>query len=341
MRWLVLILLAACAAETPVPALAPETKKVELGHSAPQPTPTPTTTASEPLPPEGLQRWLTGSAKDATPSLPAGALLFMGGGPDVDAAFSWASARAPNGDVVVLRASGADGYNDYLYTDIGGFDSVETLMVTTKALADDPYVAWRVEQAEIVFMAGGAQDVYLREWTGTKLAAAVTRTFDRGALVGGTSAGAMTSGDPVFAACNGSVTSAEALADPLHPAIELAPGPFGLIGRTIVDTHFSERDRLGRLVAFLARAYTSPVWGVGVDEETALVLEVDGSARLFGVGAAHVLYADHAPAPLVTQKPVTYRHLKYRALAAPAAVSQLFDAAALSGEVDCIDGKLQ
>ncbi len=61
----------------------------------------------------------------------------MGGGAEVDAAFTRAAQRAPQGDVLVLRASGADGYQDYLFTEIGGFDSVETLLVDRRALAED------------------------------------------------------------------------------------------------------------------------------------------------------------------------------------------------------------
>jgi hypothetical protein len=68
-----------------------------------------------PLPPAGLVHYVTGSDAnaDVTPTGPG--LILMGGGTDVDAAFQWWKPRISGGDVVVLRASGADGYNDYLY----------------------------------------------------------------------------------------------------------------------------------------------------------------------------------------------------------------------------------
>jgi cyanophycinase len=303
--------------------------------------PSAATGAPDPTPPADLTIYLTGDPADRTPALGKGALLLMGGGTDVDAAFAFASARTPNGDVVILRASGADGYNPYLYSMIGGFDSVETLMVTTPALADDPYVAWRIGGAELVFVAGGAQDVYLHTWAGTKLAQAVTAAYQRGAIVGGTSAGAMLLGDPVYAAYNGSITSADALKNPFDAALDMDAGPFALMQRTIVDTHFSQRDRLGRLVVFMARSFSTPLWGLGLDEQTALVLEQDGSAQLFGSGTARVLYADHAPAPLVANTPVTYRHLPSRVYSAPASIPTLYDPSTLTAEVDCVDGSLQ
>ncbi|MCC6810720.1 MAG: cyanophycinase [Deltaproteobacteria bacterium] len=325
------------------PALQPvaEPERDPTPNPAPDPTPDPDPTPS-PTPPSSLVRYLTGSAADAKPTLGAGAVFLMGGGTDVDAAFAAIAARIPNADVVILRASGADGYNDYLYSDIGGFDSVETLLVTTRALANDAYVVSRVAEAELVFMAGGDQSVYLAQWAATKLAVAITAAHARGAIIGGTSAGAMVTGDPVFSAAKGSITSDEALADPFDAAMHLLPGPFSLSSRLIVETHFYERDRLGRLVAFLARAYVSvPVWGVGIDEKTALIVEADGRARTYGSGKVDLLYADHAPTQMSAGKPLTYRHVKRRTLAAGVDLAKLFDPSALDHEVDCVAGEIQ
>ena len=71
--------------------------------------------------------YLTGNAADVATATEFGVGL-MGGGTDVDAVFTWMSDRAGGGDFVVIRASGADGYNQYVY-DLGDFDSVETLVL--------------------------------------------------------------------------------------------------------------------------------------------------------------------------------------------------------------------
>jgi hypothetical protein len=70
----------------------------------------------------------TGDRKDAQPAQVRPGLLLAGGGGDVDEAFRWFATRADGGDVVVLRASGSDGYNDYLHREIGGFNSVESIV---------------------------------------------------------------------------------------------------------------------------------------------------------------------------------------------------------------------
>ena len=209
----------------------------------------------EPAPPAALQRWLVGDHADAMVAPLGPAFILMGGGPDVDEAFHWWKPYHAGGDVVVLRASGADGYNDYLHREIGDVDSVETLLVDTRELADSEYVAWRVERAEAIFIAGGDQSKYLSQWRDTALQGALERALQRGAAIGGTSAGCAILGGFIYAANEGTIYSDEALADPYDMRLTLER-EFLTTTRlvdVITDTHFYERDRLGRLIAFVAR----------------------------------------------------------------------------------------
>jgi cyanophycinase len=276
-------------------------------------------------PPAGLTWWSVGSSADFVPAVPAvGGAILMGGGADVDEAYRWAAQRV-GGDVVVLRASGADGYQDYLYREIGGFDSVETLRVDTRALAEDAWVADRVRHAELVYMAGGDQGRYVDAWTGTRLAAAVEEARRSGAILGGTSAGQMILGGVVFAARQGSITSAEALRDPFDPALDLVPSVFALPSAQgfVLDTHFGARDRFGRLLVFLARARAAQpaiTYGLGVDEATAVLVEPDGSGRVVGSGAAYVVRLTRE-ATLVAGRPVDGLAAEYRAVLAGEALS--------------------
>ena len=108
----------------------------------------------------------------------------------------------------------------------------------------------------------------------------------RGAAVGGTSAGAVSLGEAAFDARFGSVTSAEALADPLHQDVSLTYPSFSVpeLSGVYVDSHFSDRDREGRLLVFLARFLTekgrSDVVGIGLDERVAVVIQ-NGTIRVF------------------------------------------------------------
>lgn len=257
-------------------------------------------TEEPPLPPPGLARWLTGDPADRVTMATSGILL-MGGGTDVDAAFAWQRDRIGGGDVVILRASGSDGYNAYLFDEIGGIDSVETLRVDTRALALDPYVAWTIDHAEAVFLAGGDQAVYVAAWGGTPVADALAAAWSRGAVIGGTSAGCAFLAGYVYTASAGSVTSAEALADPYDPYVTLARDVVALppLATVITDTHFRARDRMGRMLVFAARAIadgfaTDPL-ALGIDEATALVVDEAGLGTVLGTGAVYALAPDRAP----------------------------------------------
>ena len=254
-----------------------------------------------PEPPQNLVRYLTGNATDASVSPAGPGLLLMGGGADVDASFLWASSLANGGDVVVLRASGSDGYNDYLYREIGGFDSVETLMVTSRQLADSEYVAWAVAHAELVFLAGGDQWNYVDSWKASALTDSIETAWQRGAVIGGTSAGLAVLGETIFGAKNGGVTSQEVLGDPFHSRVQLDRDFLSLppLAGVLTDSHFASRDRMGRLIGFLARVVqdgwaTDPV-GLGIDAATAVLVEPDGSAQVVGSGNVYVVRVPGAP----------------------------------------------
>ena len=209
-----------------------------------------------------VTRYLTGNPADVSPPLFGPAHDLGGGGSDVDAAIQWlidevrgCTDCAATLDVVVLRASGSNGYNDYIYG-MRGVDSVETLVITSPSDSNRANVRGAVQQAEIVFFAGGDQCDYVRNFKGTAVETAVESLYARGGGVGGTSAGLAIQGEYIYDACTGSVTSGQALANPYHPQHQLQLRLLRLeptSSDTITDTHFVARDRMGRTLAFLAR----------------------------------------------------------------------------------------
>lgn len=237
-----------------------------------------------------------GSVKPASTTPLGPGLVLMGGGRDVDAAFVWmhdtiaGSATRRYGDVVVLRASGSNAYDSYIYG-LARFTSVRTLLVPNCAPAETIRAAAKIiENADALFFAGGNQANYVI-WKGTPIGDAVRALYARGGVVGGTSAGEAILGQYVFdAVAEGEedTTTQNALADPYERLLSFTVDflAFPPLRNVILDQHFVTRSRFGRLAVFMARQIadgTAPeplVHGVGVDEGSALTIDKSGIGTL-------------------------------------------------------------
>lgn len=273
--------------------------------------------------------YLSGNAADATPAAPATPMwVLMGGGTDVDSAFQAMIAKAGGSatqkvDVVILRTSGADGYNPYLMA-MQGVDSVESLVIKNRAGASDPALLDIVARADVLFIAGGDQSTYVALWKGTPLDSLLSQLRTRHVPFGGTSAGLAVLGDVDYTGANGTVTSSDALANPYDRRVTLDVGFItGLqgLGGVITDAHLVTRDRMGRLVTFLARMikdYGQPVGtarGIGVDEATALVIDGD-AASVHGSSAVYFLRPSVAANLVTAKKPLQMQNVRVERLRA-------------------------
>lgn len=250
-------------------------------------------------PSPALLTYLTGDAADVTTQATAG-LLLMGGSTDVDAAINWFLQRATGGDVVVIRSSGADGYNQYMYNMVN-VNSVETIVIDSRTKAGLSTVAQKIRNAEALFIAGGDQWNYVNYWKNTPTEDAINYLINtKKVTVGGTSAGTAVLGNIYFSAQNGTVTSAQALSNPYNRYMALGQNDFiasAFLQNTITDSHFAQRDRQGRLVTFLARMmkdwnYTA-VKGIGIDEQTAVCIDETGMGKVYGINQAYFLQNDN------------------------------------------------
>jgi len=219
-------------------------------------------------------------------------------------------------DVVVIRASGEDGYNP-VFMALKGVDSIVSLVITDRESAQRGDVVDTVAHAEFIWFAGGDQCNYIRWVKGTKTDAAVKSVYKRGGAIGGNSAGLAIQGDIAYDSCpDQSAQSKTVLADPFHVDVHLSRDflKWRYLERTITDTHFAQRDRFGRLLVFLARAlrdYSVPdISGLGVDEETSVVVDPKGQGHVYGAGSAYLILADHQADVLEPGKPLTYRGYK-------------------------------
>jgi cyanophycinase-like exopeptidase len=188
----------------------------------------------------------------------------------------------------VLRASGADDYNDYIF-ELCQCDSVETIVFEQGAATSDPFVIATIRNAEALFIAGGDQSNYIRYWKGTPVEDAINFVAAKPAPVGGTSAGMAVMGEFAYSAeGRESLTSRVALADPYAPDLTLARDFIRLSGleHVITDQHLQERDRIGRTVALLARlqqdGWSEAPRAIAADRETAVHIDPEtGIAEVF------------------------------------------------------------
>lgn len=242
-------------------------------------------------PSAGYKVYFSGSSIDAVTD-PIGGVLLAGGG--VDVGMSWLLAQGGRraaggfGDVVVLRTTGTNDYNKPLMA--LGANSVTSIVISSRAGAEHSVVKSAIERAEVVFIAGGDQSTYMAVWAGTALQVAVNARVAAGYPIGGISAGLAVLGQYVYSARGASALSSVVLLDPYDVNITLEPALFTVpqLAGVITDSHFVARDRMGRLLTFLARLQadgmaSTPI-GIGVDEGSGVAIDANGNATVLGTG---------------------------------------------------------
>lgn len=159
-----------------------------------------------------------------------------------------------------------------------GARQVSAPMIRDREDADDPAIAAQISAARALYLTGGDQSKYLRVLSGTRSGDALRSAFLAGAnVIGGTSAGAVVMGDVMIATSYDWVMQ--------RRGVPLVRHGFGLLGRgVVVDSHFSQRRRIPRLVRVVERL--PGVLGIGLDEDTALIVGPNGTGEVMGYGRA-------------------------------------------------------
>jgi cyanophycinase len=144
-----------------------------------------------------------------------------------------------------------------------GADNVEIPIVDNRNVAQDRRVARMLQNADGIFLGGGDQVHLVATIGGSRTGRALREAYARGAVIGGTSAGAAALTETILAGGE---------PDEYGQMIDLHLGPgFGMMGfRAVIDTHFAQRRRLQRL--FMVVAQNPELMGLGIDEDTAMVV---------------------------------------------------------------------
>ncbi|MGH9734432.1 MAG: cyanophycinase, partial [Candidatus Acidiferrales bacterium] len=273
-------------------------------------------------PHDGLQVFTLPAARRTTVGQPKFVAVLSGGAGDVDEGMRELCSHANGGEVVVLRASGTDAYNPYFHQ-LCPNSPVTTLLITSAEGAAEPAAVTHVRQANAIFIAGGDQSNYVKFWPGPLLRE-INADVARGVPIGGISAGLAVLGQFVYSARHDTITSPEALANPFDVKLTLDRNfiRIPILRGIVTDSHFSERKRMGRTVAFLARimhdGWAKPARAIGVDQATAVLVDADGKAIVVGKGSAYFLELAHQPERCVAGQALTVTGIKgYKIQGAP------------------------
>jgi cyanophycinase len=227
-------------------------------------------------------------------------LALMGGGGAVDAAYRFIADHAGGGHIVILGAQDDDSvdptlrkYSDWFMTKWGKPVSAETIIFRDRKASFDARVLATLRGADGIFLMGGDQGLYVKYWKGTPIQAILNAHVAAGRPIGGSSAGLAILGHYSYDSLDGgSLESKTALADPFDPSVTLESDflHYPWLDHVVTDTHFSSRARLGRLIVFAARfgAVAADAFGIGVDEQTALLIDADGEGRVAEGSQGHV-----------------------------------------------------
>jgi cyanophycinase len=232
--------------------------------------------------------WATGES-----SRPRRTLLVIGGAEDrigrsvVLKRFIKLAGGRRSAIVVIPTASSfaaevSEAYRD-VFTRLRGGD-VSVVHPTTRRHADDPEMVRRLDEATGVFLTGGSQVKLAQNVVGTPVGDAILRAYDRGAVVAGTSAGASIMSRFMISLGEEGLT-------PRQRVSQLSAG-LGLLDHVIIDQHFDQRGRYGRLMSMVA---VSPnLLGMGIDENTAAEIRDGRVMSVIGAGAIFVVNARNA-----------------------------------------------
>jgi cyanophycinase len=223
-------------------------------------------------------------------SAPQGNLVLVGGGDKpADAMQRFVElAGGPQALIVAIPTASEEpdtgAYYVKLFKEQYGCANVVALDIKTKADAMRPDFAETAAKAGGIFFGGGDQSRITRALLDTPVGAAIAGAFERGAVVGGTSAGTacqsalMITGEGDFKVIRAS-------------AVELTRG-LGFFKGVIVDQHFIVRQRSNRLISVILEH--PDLLGVGIDEDTAVWVRPDDTFQVMGSSCVMVLDASHA-----------------------------------------------
>jgi cyanophycinase len=242
----------------------------------------------------------------------------MGGGNDRDSwaadPFKWFVQQADSGKIINIDVDPVAASYATTFISFGADSTSTSLRIPSRSAADDSTTYKELITAKGIFIEGGDQWDYVREWKGTLVEDALYYIFSSGGVIGGTSAGCAVLGAVDFDAKYGGLGPEDAAYDPYYNRIHLEDDFLNMIPDVLTDSHFHDRGRIGRLIPMLARRIQdhgeTGLMGVGVTIKTALCIDPNGIASCYGDGAVSILFKTEESVIICQSgQPVTFSHV--------------------------------
>lgn len=169
-----------------------------------------------------------------------------------------------------------------LFRDMGA-EAASILYVADRKAANDRHIVEEIDNATGIFLSGGDQLRLTSILGGSEVDGAIRRAYEREKVIAGTSAGASVMSDTMIVDGNSSDT-------PKKSNLSMAHG-MGLLDRVVIDQHFAQRGRINRLLGAVAQ--NPYILGIGIDEDTALVVRPDARCEVIGSQTVTVVDGKH------------------------------------------------
>lgn len=191
--------------------------------------------------------------------------------------------KLKNGPITIVAAASQDPekkktiYFD-TFTSLGCKD-LRMLYLRNRQEAEDKEKIDEMKKSSCIFFTGGDQLKVTSIVGGTYFNKVLYECYRSGILIAGTSAGAS-------CLCTTMIVSGKEEVPPIKCTIKMAPG-LGFIGKAIIDQHFSQRGRIGRLINAVCQ--NPEIIGIGIDEDTAIVIRESSVIKVIGSGAVTIV----------------------------------------------------
>jgi cyanophycinase len=227
-----------------------------------------------------------------------GKLVLVGGGSEdenswSDEPYEWAVNQSQNKKVAVISYTDEDNWIPDYFKSLGA-EEADNIKFSSRAVADLQNMYDSLMQYDVFFFKGGDQSFYYEYFKDTKTEQAIIDKFNSGGVMSGTSAGMAILSSVIFSAQNGSLYPDDVLQNFKDTDITLRNDFLPFLPGYIVDTHFTERGRGSRLLAFMANWFLTTgemLTGIGVDDRTALCIDENNIGHVYGTGAVSIYSA--------------------------------------------------